>query len=407
VVLVAVLLVAVLGGVAVPATAETTTTSPGTPTSTTSATTTTSTTTTTVPAEIPADEAQLQVLLDTVHTQLQQLSGRVSQIDAEITSNQAKLDIANAQLAQAEAAASVADVRRVVVSLARVAALVALRQVAVAAYIHQPISDLANLLLHLSDPADLETARGFYRTIVEVEHHAMATSDRLAAAAAAAAAHADQARDDAARHQQSVADTQQQLRTLRQTLVEIGQATAAQQAQETALQGTLGTDRGRFEAELAAQAGESARIAALLQGLAVPGDTAPAPGGGYFSLPVPGAPMTQRYGPNTDPFTGAPGFHPGVDFAARVGTPIDAAGAGTVVFAGQENGYGNYTCISHSHNLATCYGHQSSILVKVGDQVVQGQVIGLVGSTGYSTGPHLHFEVRINGSPVDPLPWLR
>ena len=72
----------------------------------------------------------------------------------------------------------------------------------------------------------------------------------------------------------------------------------------------------------------------------------------------------------------------------------------------QESGYGNYTCINHGNNVATCYGHQSDILVQVGEQVQRGQVIGLVGSTGYSTGPHLHFEVRVDGTPVDPMPWL-
>ena len=79
---------------------------------------------------------------------------------------------------------------------------------------------------------------------------------------------------------------------------------------------------------------------------------------------------------------------------------------GIVAFAGVESGYGNYTCINHGNGIATCYGHQSVLMVKVGDQVKQGQVIGLVGSTGYSTGPHLHFEVRINGKVTDPLPWL-
>jgi murein DD-endopeptidase MepM/ murein hydrolase activator NlpD len=100
------------------------------------------------------------------------------------------------------------------------------------------------------------------------------------------------------------------------------------------------------------------------------------------------------------------GFHPGVDFGANFGTPIQAAGDGTVVWAGPNGGYGNCTIVDHGHGMATLYAHQSSILVHVGDQVTHGQVIGQVGSTGYSTGPHLHFEVRINGTPVDPVPYL-
>ncbi|OLE25575.1 MAG: hypothetical protein AUG44_15570 [Actinobacteria bacterium 13_1_20CM_3_71_11] len=103
-------------------------------------------------------------------------------------------------------------------------------------------------------------------------------------------------------------------------------------------------------------------------------------------------------------------LHPGIDIAAAPGTPIYAAAAGRVTRAGWYGGYGNYTCIEHGQfdgqRLSTCYGHQSTLLVTPGQQVAAGQVLGLVGSTGASTGPHLHFEVRLDGRPVDPLPWL-
>jgi murein DD-endopeptidase MepM/ murein hydrolase activator NlpD len=99
-------------------------------------------------------------------------------------------------------------------------------------------------------------------------------------------------------------------------------------------------------------------------------------------------------------------LHAGVDIPLPEGTPLRAAASGTVAIAGWVGGYGNYTCIQHSGSLSTCYGHQSSIGVSVGQQVSQGQVIGHSGNTGHSTGPHVHFEVRINGSPVDPLGYL-
>ena len=98
--------------------------------------------------------------------------------------------------------------------------------------------------------------------------------------------------------------------------------------------------------------------------------------------------------------------HPGIDIAAPTGTPIRAADGGRVAIAGFTGGYGNYTCIQHSASLSSCYGHQSSIGVSVGQQVSKGQVIGAVGTTGHSTGPHLHFEVRINGAVTNPMNYL-
>jgi murein DD-endopeptidase MepM/ murein hydrolase activator NlpD len=98
--------------------------------------------------------------------------------------------------------------------------------------------------------------------------------------------------------------------------------------------------------------------------------------------------------------------HPGIDIGVPIGTPIHAADSGRVTIAGWVSGYGNYTCIQHTGVLSTCYGHQSRIMVSVGQSVSQGQVIGLTGCTGLCFGPHLHFEVRINGGVVNPLNYL-
>ncbi len=112
-------------------------------------------------------------------------------------------------------------------------------------------------------------------------------------------------------------------------------------------------------------------------------------------------------GPVTSPFGWRWGrLHEGIDIGVSYGTPIHAAASGTVIYCGWESGYGNLTVLDHGGNLATAYGHQSSIAVTCGQHVSQGDVIGYVGSTGHSTGPHLHFEVRINGSPVDPMGYL-
>jgi murein DD-endopeptidase MepM/ murein hydrolase activator NlpD len=114
-------------------------------------------------------------------------------------------------------------------------------------------------------------------------------------------------------------------------------------------------------------------------------------------------------GPITSPFCERRSWescHPGIDIGVPAGTPIRAADSGRVAIAGWVGGYGNYTCIQHTASLSSCYGHQSSIGVSVGQNVSQGQVIGRVGCTGLCFGDHLHFEVRINGAVTNPLNYL-
>ncbi len=113
--------------------------------------------------------------------------------------------------------------------------------------------------------------------------------------------------------------------------------------------------------------------------------------------------ITSTFGSRRDPINGHHRVHQGVDIAAPQGTPIGAAAAGTVVFAGRRGGYGKTVMIEQADGRQTRYAHADHLLVKAGDQVVAGQVIATVGSTGHSTGPHLHFEIRENGQPVNPL----
>ena len=147
---------------------------------------------------------------------------------------------------------------------------------------------------------------------------------------------------------------------------------------------------------------------AITQALAVAqaGDDEPASVFGAFRTPVPGAPLGSPYGIRVDPLTGSVGYHPGIDLEAAAGVEVDAPASGTVVMAGDCGGYGNCVVIDHGHSLATVSAHLSRVLVAVGQPVSDGQVIGLVGSTGRSTGPHLHFEVRLHGAPIDPIATL-
>ena len=99
-------------------------------------------------------------------------------------------------------------------------------------------------------------------------------------------------------------------------------------------------------------------------------------------------------------------MHDGIDIGVPEGTPVHAAAAGTVIYAGWMSGYGNIVVIDHGNGLSTAYAHNSQLIVGQGATVGKGFVIALSGNTGHSTGPHVHFEVRVNGSPVDPLGYL-
>jgi murein DD-endopeptidase MepM/ murein hydrolase activator NlpD len=125
------------------------------------------------------------------------------------------------------------------------------------------------------------------------------------------------------------------------------------------------------------------------------------------SSPVDVAYNSSSYGWRIDPFSGRTAFHEGLDFSAATGTPIYAAAGGIVTTAEQTPDYGKIIKIDHGSGLETRYAHTSQILVKVGDIVKQGQLIAKVGSTGRSTGSHLHFEVRLNGEPLDPRKYLK
>jgi murein DD-endopeptidase MepM/ murein hydrolase activator NlpD len=125
-----------------------------------------------------------------------------------------------------------------------------------------------------------------------------------------------------------------------------------------------------------------------------------------FANPAPGHEITSRFGNRPDPFFGGLAMHAGIDFRAPTGTEIHATGAGKVVTAALSGGYGNMVEIDHGFGLSTRYGHMSRILVKEGDQIEAGDLLGLSGSTGRSTGPHLHYEVRRGKEAVDPIRFL-
>jgi len=196
---------------------------------------------------------------------------------------------------------------------------------------------------------------------------------------------------------QVVAVRTQQQRDVRDQLVASKQQLAGRRSRsQTALKLTRSQEE-KLRTEAQALAAADSAIRGRLAAAQGSTDTSPSSAG--LIWPVNGpvvSPFGYRWGR----------LHAGIDIAVGYGTPIHAAAAGTVVLAGWVSGYGNYTCIDHGGGMATCYAHQSSYAVSQGAAVGQGQLIGYVGCTGHCFGPHLHFEVRINGTPVDPLGYL-
>lgn len=123
--------------------------------------------------------------------------------------------------------------------------------------------------------------------------------------------------------------------------------------------------------------------------------------------PVDGGWMSSGFGLRADPFTGRQTYHEGVDIANKLGSPIRAMAAGVVVHAGHKDGYGLMVEVKHDHGMSTRYAHAKELLVQVGDKIERGDDLALVGSSGRSTGPHLHFEVLQNGRPINPARFLR
>jgi murein DD-endopeptidase MepM/ murein hydrolase activator NlpD len=174
---------------------------------------------------------------------------------------------------------------------------------------------------------------------------------------------------------------------------------AARRLKQSALSSARET-RADYLAEVEGLAAQSAALAAAIRDAQAGGSTGSGtPSAAGFIWPVDG-PVVSGFGMRWGR------MHEGIDIAAGIGTPIHAAAAGSVIYAGWLGGYGNLVVVDHGDGLATAYAHASAILVGVGLEVSQGETLSLVGSTGNSSGPHLHFEVRVNGNAVDPLLYL-
>ncbi len=245
------------------------------------------------------------------------------------------------------------------------------------------------------------------RQVSAIDDHRVARENAEVEANALAAA-----RDRAQAARDQVAAQRAELDSVRAQLAPLQQQAQAEQATQQQLLAQVQVQKAAFERRVADLEAESRRVAELLasrnrSGGGGGGAPPPPPSGTtQLSNPLPRMVITSGFGWRVHPIYGSRRMHTGIDLDSDGGDPIYAAGGGVVVWASTRGGYGNCVIIDHGGGVATLYAHMSRIGVSSGQSVSQGDGVGAVGSTGASTGPHLHFEVRINGNPVDPVPYL-
>ncbi len=200
---------------------------------------------------------------------------------------------------------------------------------------------------------------------------------------------------------------QQELANIQTDQIGQKEILGSQKDEKEKLLGSVRQERKKLEQALNELEQESRQLEAIIRQYES-GNTSSQAGTGTFTWPTPGcAKVTSEYGMRLHPILGERRLHTGMDIAAPMGATIVAADSGTVILAGWMSGYGQVIIINHNNGLSTLYAHQSSFLVSKGTNVNKGQAIGKVGSTGWSTGPHLHFEVRVNGTPTNPRAYVK
>jgi murein DD-endopeptidase MepM/ murein hydrolase activator NlpD len=329
------------------------------------------------------------------------LQGEITQLQTKQVRLQSDLDAKRAELAQIQE-----DLRRERLKLARLRDRLARAQVLLANRLVDSYKadepDLVTVVLEANGFRDLLERAEFMQRVSNQDARLIERVTDAKAEATASAAHLAQLEQKAQDVARQIEGEVSQVVQVKGSLISRRDQFASVRADKASLLASTRDSRQALEEDVASLQKEQAAITARLAGPS-PSVSGPMPsgGGGGMIWPV--------SGPITSGFCERRSYeacHPGIDIAVPTGTPVHAAASGRVAIAGWVGGYGNYTCIQHSASLSSCYGHQSSIQVSVGQQVSQGQVIGLSGSTGNSTGPHVHFEVRINGSVVNPMNYL-
>ena len=356
--------------------------------------------------EAAAEEAGALAELEITRRMRAGLDDTVATLDSRIQAAEAELHAAEAASAAAEAhhAAVERQLRATRARLARSQQV--LQDQAVSRFMRNGVQTATlDVLLHVRDVRQLHEVAAFVGAVARAQVELVERHQALEEGTARLEAETERASIQAAGRRDEVSTGKQQLVAVRDEQALARSRVEVEEAREEQLLAEVRETRVDYERRIADLRAESEDISALLRERQA-GQATTVRGGGQLAYPLANAVVTSRYGLRTHPIFGTRRLHAGADFRGSTGTPILAAERGTVVFAGRRGGYGNTVVIDHGGSLATLYAHQSRLAVAIGDEVQQGETIGAVGSTGFSTGPHLHFEVRVGGTPVDPLNYL-
>lgn len=355
--------------------------------------------------EASAEEADLLGRLDEVEDRRRAADAKVAALDKQVAGAERELAVANATLEELTAQLVQSQAQLQVTRINLDEARRELHAQAINAYMGQPSARVSQLAYGLGNQREIAAAKGYLDALMRAQAGVVDRYRGAKQELEAVEASVQARRTSAKSQQQLVAERVEIVEYTRGVQAKARDEVASEERKAEALVNEVRSRQSEFQAQIRALQAESNAIAALLRGVQS-GQAPTVSGKGILVNPIPGARITSPFGPRVHPVLGDSRMHNGIDLAGASGTPIRAAGAGLVIVSGPRGGYGNVIIIDHGNSLATMYAHQSALLVGAGARVAQGQVIGRVGSTGMSTGPHLHFEVRRNGTPVNPLSYL-
>jgi murein DD-endopeptidase MepM/ murein hydrolase activator NlpD len=351
--------------------------------------------------------------IDAARAEAKTLDGQLESLDARLTSIDEKLATLGSEIAVLEEKLRVTEEKLTVVrdqlrlkkvELAEAARELELQEAAfeqrvVLTYKTREINYL-DILFESSSFDDLVPRLHFVRDLVGSDNDLVAQLEK-------ARARVEREKAVIAAQEQEVSDLVHELQEQNDRLLALQAAEQAQRAEAAAARADKGQALAAVEQNLDELEKQERALLAQSEALSgvISGNSSSGGGSGVLIWPCSGT-VTSDFGWRIHPILGIELFHTGIDIGAPYGTPIKAAASGKVTMAAWYGGYGNCTIIDHGDGLSTLYAHQSSFKVAAGQSVSQGQLIGYVGSTGLSTGPHLHFETRVNGQPVDPMRYL-